>query len=216
MLHERIVRRLLTLAVLLAATTSCGDAVRNGSSAVYLTVMSFQAAPGGGHNAGTFSDTLLSDVQVLVTTPAPCTPTSPCPTVFDDSGRITLVLTPKNTLVAPTTNNQVTITRYHVDFSRADGLNTPGVYVPYGFDGAVTTTVPTGSTGAIITFELVRHVAKEEPPLAQLVPVTFGTVQINGVIINTIATVTLYGTDQVGNALSVSASMSVEFGNFGD
>jgi hypothetical protein len=216
MLHKRIVRRLLPVAALVAAATSCGDAVRNGSSSVYLTVMSFTAAPGGGHGAGVFTSTLLSDVQVLVTSPPPCSPASPCPTVFDDSGQITLVLTPKNTLVAPTTNNQVTITRYHVDFTRADGLNTPGVYVPYGFDGTLTTTVPANASGANITFELVRHVAKEEPPLAQLVPVSFGTVQINGVIINTIATVTLYGTDQVGNAVSASASMSVEFGNFGD
>jgi hypothetical protein len=203
MLHTRIVRRFLTLAALVAATMSCGDAVRNGSSAVYLTVLSFTAAPGGGHGAGTFTSTLLSDVQVLVTSPAPCTPATPCPTVFDDSGQITLALTPKNTLVAPTTNNQVTITRYHVAFTRADGLNTPGVYVPYGFDGAVTTTIPATTSGASITF-------------VELVPVSLGPLQINGVVINTIATVTLYGTDQVGNAVSVSASMSVEFGNFGD
>jgi hypothetical protein len=208
MLHMRIVGRLLTLAVMVAATSSCGDAVRNGSSAVYLTVTSFTAAPGGGHGAGTFTSTLLSDVQVLTTSPAPCSTATPCPTVFDDSGQITLALTPKNTLVAPTTNNQVTITRYHVAFSRADGLNTPGVYVPYGFDGAVTTTIPATGSGASVTFELVPHLAKEQTPLVQLIS--------SAVIINTIATVTLYGTDQVGNAVSASASMSIEFGNFGD
>jgi hypothetical protein len=211
--HMTIVRRFLTLAALLAVTTSCGSAVRNGSSAVYLTVVSMKGLARS--TTGTPSDTLLSDVQVLVTSPPPCTTTSPCPTVFDDFGLMVLQLTPKNVLVAPTSNNQVTLNRYHVDFTRADGLNTPGVDVPYGFDGAVTATVlPAGQTS--ITFELVRHVAKEEPPLAQLVPVSFGTVQINGVIINTIATVTLYGTDQVGNAVSVAGSMSVEFGNFGD
>jgi hypothetical protein len=213
--HMRIVRRSLTLAALVAATTSCGDAVRNGSSPVFVTVLSFTAAPGGGHGAGVFTGTLLSDVQVLVTSPAPCSPATPCPTVFDDFGQVVLQLTPKALGVAPTSNNQVTFSRYHVDYTRADGLNTPGVYVPYGFDGAVTATVlPTGPV--TIGFELVRHVAKEEPPLAQLVPVSLGTVQINGVIINTIATVTLYGTDQVGNAVSVTASMSIEFGNFGD
>jgi hypothetical protein len=213
MLHMPIARRSLALAALVAATISCGDSVRNGSSAVTLTVVSLKGLPRT--TTGTPSDTLLSDVQVLVTTPPPCTTTSPCPTVFDDFGQMVLQLTPKNVLLAPTTNNQVTITRYHVDYTRADGLNTPGVYVPYGFDGAVTATVPpTGQT--TITFEIVRHVAKEEPPLAQLVPVSFGTVQINGVIINTIATVTLYGTDQVGNAVSTAAFMSIEFGNFGD
>jgi hypothetical protein len=203
--HMRIVHRLLIVAALMAATISCGDAVRNGSSPAFITVMSFQAL--AKNTTATPTSTLLSDVQVLVISPAPCSASTPCPTVFDDFGQITLQLTPKNTLVAPTTNNQVTMTRYHVDFTRADGLNTPGVYVPFGFDGALTTTVPpTGQ--ATVSFELVRHVAKEESPLVQLIT--------SGTVINTIASVTLYGTDQVGNAVTVTASMSVEFGNFGD
>src|ERR1700730_15527402 len=97
--HMRNVRRFLALAALLAGTVSCGDAVRNGSSPVYLTVMAFEAAPGGGHGAGVFTGTLLSDVQVLVTSPLPCSPATPCPTVFDDFGRIALQLTPKNVLL---------------------------------------------------------------------------------------------------------------------
>src|ERR1700681_3049733 len=162
MQHMRNLRRVLTVAVLLAATTSCGDAVRNGSSAVYLTVMSLKGLAKS--TTGTATDILLSDVQTLVTSPPPCTPASPCLTVFNDFGQMVLQLTPKNTLVAPTTNNHVTLNRYHVDFRRADGLNRQGVDVPYSFDGAVTETVPpTGQT--TIIFELVRHVAKEEPPL---------------------------------------------------
>jgi hypothetical protein len=205
--HMHIVRRLLPVAALVAVTTSCGDAVRQGQSSVFLTVITLQAASGGGHDAGKFSGTLLSDVQVLVTSPAPCSAASPCPTVFDDAGQVVLQLTPKNLGVAPTTNNQVTITRYHVTFTRADGRNSPGVDVPYGFDGAITGLVPpTGAT--TLSFELVRHVAKEETPLVQLIS--------SAVIINTIATVTFYGTDQVGNDVTATTSMSVEFGNFGD
>ena len=49
---------------------------------------------------------------------------------------------------------------------------------------------------------------KEEPPLVQLVA--------NPSIIHTIAEVTFYGTDLVGNAVTVTGSMSIEFGNFGD
>ena len=49
-------------------------------------------------------------------------------------------------------------------YIRADGRNTPGVDVPYGFDGALTATV-SGST--TVGFELVRHIAKEEAPLAR-------------------------------------------------
>jgi hypothetical protein len=214
--HMRIVRRVFTLVVLLAATTSCGDAVRNGSSSMYLNVVSLKGLAKSA--TGTPTDTLLSDVQTLVTSPAPCSPAAPCLTVFNDFGAVTLSLTPKNVLLpttAITSNNQVQITRYHVTFTRADGLNRPGVDVPYGFDGAVTATVPPGGSVSII-FELVPHVKKEEPPLVQLVPISLGPVQINGVIINTIATVTFYGTDQVGNSMSAAGSISVEFGNFGD
>ena len=37
-----------------------------------------------------------------------------------------------------------------------------------------------------------------------------------GVLINAIADVTFYGRDQVGNDISVTGSISIEFGNFGD
>ncbi len=101
----------------------------------------------------------------------------------------------------------MTISGYHVDFIRADGHNTPGVDVPFPFDGAATGTVP--ETGTLeLTFELVRHTAKEESPLAQLAS--------NPNILHTIARVTFYGQDLVGNAISVTGSIGVDFGNFGD
>lgn len=207
MAHMRIAR-LLAMVVLVAATASCGDVVRGGRSPVFLVMDSLAGAPGGGRGAGTFTATLLSDVIFQnVVAPAPCSSTSPCSTVFDDSGQVVLRLVSKDITVAPTSNNTVTITRYHISFRRADGRNTPGVDVPYGFDGAVTATVqPSGST--TISFELIRHATKEEPPLVQLI--------VNPSIINTICEVTFYGTDQVGNAITVTGNMSIEFGNFGD
>ena len=45
-------------------------------------------------------------------------------------------------------------------------------------------------------------------PLVQLVA--------NGVIISTIADITFYGQDLVGNEISVKGSMLIDFGNFGD
>jgi hypothetical protein len=216
--HLRIVRRLFTVVTLVAATTSCGGTSSSSQSSDYLTVVSLMGAPGGtskGNTAGTPSSTLLSSVQVLLTSPLPCSTTSPCPTVFDDIGLAALEVTPKNTLLsgptaATTPNNQITLTRYHVAYSRADGQNTPGVGVPYAFDGTLTATLQpqaTGSSGTIVQFELVRQVAKEEAPLVQLI-------ESSSTVINTIATVTFYGSDQVGNAVSVSASMSIEFGYF--
>jgi hypothetical protein len=202
-------RRLLSSAVLVlaAAGISCGDAVRQSTSPMLLVVNTLEAAPTGGHGANTFTGNLLSDVVVLTTAPAPCSATSPCATVFNDLGRVTLASQPKNITVQPTSNNQITINRYHVEYIRADGHNAPGVDVPFPFDGSATGTVPETGT-LVMTFELVRHTAKEESPLAQLAG--------NPNIIHTIARVTFYGQDIVGNAISVTGSMNVDFGNFGD
>ena len=68
------------------------------------------------------------------------------PTVFNDSGRATLRLgaeepgPPRRRWPSPL--NEVTVTDIACRFSRADGRNTPGVDVPYGFDGGVTVTIP--------------------------------------------------------------------------
>jgi hypothetical protein len=208
MLQTQIFRRLFASIALVAATSACGDVIRQGKSPVVLVIDRITGTAGG-ISAGTAAGTLHSDVITNKTSPAPCTVASPCPTIFSDSGQAAMHLAPKdiNPDLSPTSNNQVTITRYHVTYRRADGRNTPGVDVPFGFDGAVTGTIPeTG--GASFDFELVRHVAKEESPLVQLAT--------SPNIINTIAEITFYGTDLVGNAVSATGFMSIEFGNFGD
>jgi hypothetical protein len=101
----------------------------------------------------------------------------------------------------------VTITRYRVVYRRTDGRNVQGVDVPYAFDGGVTGTVPLGGT-VTLSFELVRHVAKLEPPLAQL--------RSNGSLIYTIADITFFGKDRVGNDIQATGSIQVDFGNFAD
>ncbi|MGH9201307.1 MAG: hypothetical protein ACRD2A_08735, partial [Vicinamibacterales bacterium] len=92
-------------------------------------------------------------------------------------------------------------------YRRADNHNTPGVDVPYDFDGAATFTVPTEGT-VTVGFDLVRTVAKAEPPLRTLVQ-QFTT-------ITTIATVTFYGQDQAGNTVSATGKIGITFGDFGD
>jgi hypothetical protein len=201
--------RFVTFVTVVAAGSSCGsDALRQSRAPMLLVVDALEAAPTGGHGANSFTGTLLSDVVVVSTDPA-CSPSpsASCFTVFNDVGRVTLASQPKNISIEPTSNNQVTINRYHVDFVRADGQNSPGVDVPYSFDGGVTGTVP--ETGTLqLTFELVRHTSKEESPLIQL--------RNSSQIIHTIAHVTFYGQDLVGNAISVTGSIGVDFGNFGD
>lgn len=203
----RNLNRFVIVAALAVSGASCGDVLRQSRSPVLLVINSLAGAPGGGRGANTFVGTLFSDVLVLLTSPAPCTPAAPCPTVYADSGQAQLSLAPKDTLVAPTTNNSVTITRYTVTYRRNDGRNTPGVDVPYPLDGAVTITI-SGTAPATVSFELVRHVAKGESPLVQLIQ--------NPNIITAIADITFYGKDLVGNDISVKGSIVIEFGNFGD
>jgi len=196
--------RCAAVIAVVVTSTSCGDVVRQGRAPVFLVINALSAARGS--IPGTFGGTLSSDVITDVIQP-PCSVADPCHTTFNDLGRAVLSLAMKNVSVEPTTNNQVTIRRYRVDYTRTDGRNIQGLDVPYGFDGASTVTIAPGAS-ATIGFDIVRNAAKQEAPLVQL---------INGSnIIDAIATVTFYGTDQVGNAVSVSGTIRVTFGNFAD
>ena len=91
--------RILTLAALVAASTSCGDAARTGRSPAFLVINLLVATPTGGAKITTGGTTLLSDVITLITSGGTCTPATPCPTVFDDIGTVTMTAEMKNTLI---------------------------------------------------------------------------------------------------------------------
>ena len=182
-------------AAVLIGCVSCGDVVRDSRSPVLVTVTNLSPA------------VLLSDVIKNVTSPAPCSSTTPCPTVLSDNATAQITASMKNVGVSPTSNNQITINRYHVDFTRADGRCVEGVDVPRGFDGAVTASIPANGS-ASVPFELVRHLSKSESPLVQLIN--------SSNVLATIAVVTFYGTDAVGNVVSAVGQVTVNFGNFGD
>jgi hypothetical protein len=193
-------RTAATLLLLAAGAASCGQLQRQGQASSYLIVNAIEAAKGD--DPTTFGSFLNSDVQTVV---------DDVPTIFNDVGRVKLVLAMKDpgsstSPTEPSSANLITIDRYHVRFRRADGRNTEGVDVPYSFDGAMTMTV--GPSEAAGGFELVRHTAKKEAPLRALVA--------NGLIISTIAEITFYGHDQTGREVSATASMTVDFGNFAD
>src|SRR5262245_11209706 len=205
MTSMRNLKRLLALVVLGAPATSCGDVVRNGRAPSYLVIDSL-AGIRGFSTAGTPSSTLISDVITDVTSPPPCTTEKPCPTIFGDSGQAIMHIALKDpgTAASPSAATEVhwiTLTRYRVDYIRADGRNTPGVYVPYGFDGAVTVTVTPGTT--TFGFQLVRVVAKAESPLVQL--------KNSKSVITAIARVTFYGRDQAGNEATATGSIQIDF-----
>jgi hypothetical protein len=190
----------LVLAAATMLSTSCGDVVRQGTGGSFLIVSSLEAAPGA--EPTDFANTLLSDVITVV---------DDSPTFFNDVGRVTFRLGLKDpgAATSPTTpsqNDAITINRYRVQFVRADGRNTPGVDVPYGFDGAFTLTISGGDASA--GFTLVRNIAKMEAPLAAL--------RFNGIVLSTIAEITFYGMDQTGHEVSATARISIDFANFGD
>jgi hypothetical protein len=195
---------------MIAATVSCGDVARQGSSPVYLVIDTLTGIKGG-VTQGSGTTNLISDVVTNVSTPLPCTQDNPCPTIFNDLGSVVLRAPLKDigatAPLSPTSNNEVTLSRYHVEYIRADGRNTPGVDVPYAFDSALTGTIPAGGT-VTLGFELVRSAAKLESPLVQL--------KTSPNIINVIAKVTFYGADRVGNNVTVMGQLGIEFGNFGD
>ena len=191
--------------VVAMATAGCGDYVRQGKGPSQATVAILAAAPGA--EPDKFGGTLLSDVITLVKKTVNGAEVR-VPTVFNDLGRVTMTAEMKDpSVTTPTAINAITFNRYRVTYMRADGRNTPGVDVPYGFDSAVTFTVTPGGT-ATSSFELVRHVAKEEAPLVSLAA--------NDDLVTTIAQVTFYGKDHAGNDVSASGSIGITFGNFGD
>jgi len=195
-------RSLLWLIGLALAAGSCGDVSRSTQAPVYLNVVRVGGcAPAkAGEQCTIFTNPLLSDVETKGS-------------VFNDPGEVELEAVLKDLGTAaspttPTTNNDVTITRYRVAYRRADGRNTPGVDVPYGFDGAMTLRIQAGAAPAKGAFQLVRHSSKMETPLVQLAS--------NRSVLTSLAEVTFYGTDRVGNDVSATGTIQIEFANFGD
>ncbi len=193
------------------AGVACGELAQQGRSPSQVAIMRLEGASGAAPTV--FGTPVLSDVQTVVQRQVNGQQVG-VPTIFNDLGRgdFTLVLKDQGgsgVTAAPSALNQVTFTRYRVIFRRADGRNTPGVDVPYPFDGAVTFTVPASGTVSA-AFELVRHQAKQEAPLVQMIG---GSGQN---IISTIAEITFYGADQAGNAVAVTGTIGVDFGDFAD
>jgi hypothetical protein len=188
---------LLTGVALAGGALGCSSHVREGRSPAYLIVNSVLAASG---TEQTFTNTLDSDVVTKNS-------------VYADAGQATATLAlkdigPAANPTAPTTNNFVTVTRYHVQYRRSDGRNTEGVDVPFAFDGASTATITDSPT--TFTFTLVRLQAKLEAPLVSLAG------HGGAGVISTIADVTFYGTDQTGNAVQATGSISVNFADWAD
>jgi hypothetical protein len=195
---------------LLGGAVSCGDVVRQGKAPVIVVVDNLEAASGA--EPGNMGGFLLSDVQTLVEQTVGGE-TIRVPVIYNDVAQATMRLIPKDggtgaVNLNPTPWNAVTINRYRITFIRADGRNTPGVDVPFAVDGAVTATL--SPTPTVVPFEIVRHQMKLEQPLRSLA--NFG----GNRFISTIAEITFYGADVVGNDVQAKASINVSFSDYAD
>jgi hypothetical protein len=195
MISTRFIRP-VTSAVLLVlaaiAANGCAAAGQRGQASSYLVVDSMLAATG--EKPGVFGGALASDV---VSTGGS----------LSDFGRLELRLVMKDPAIGPSPVNFITLRGYRVTFTRTDGRNTPGVDVPYAFDGALTATVDGAATVDLV---LIRAQAKLEAPLRALVGAG------GAIAISTVADVLLYGADQAGHDVTVSARISVTFADWGD
>jgi len=183
----------------------CTAQQRQGTGSSYLIISDLSAAPGS--EPKKIGNVLDSDVLTYVKKKIGDNDVF-VPTIFEDSGVVTFELGMKDPTVDPSPTNSITVNRYHVEYVRADGRATPGVDVPYPFDGAFTATV--GAKGGSGGFALVRIQAKNEVPLKLLVGGG------SAYSISTIAKVTFYGQDQAGHEVSIMGQISVNFADWGD
>ena len=197
--------------IAISGSLSCGDVARLGRAPAMLVIDQIEAAPGT--DPTTLGGFLLSDVQTLVQQQVNGQAVRVA-TIFNDVGRATLRLVMKDQGtgglgVSPSDLNAVTLNRYHINYRRADGQNTPGVDVPYPIDGGLGVTICVcGPTE--VGFEMVRHQAKLEQPLRSMAG--FG----GRLFISTIAEITFYGVDLAGNEVRATGNISVSFGDYAD
>jgi hypothetical protein len=208
----RSARTCAAVVVLVAASVSCGDVIRQGRAPVQIVIDDIQAASGA--EPDELGGFLLSDVQTLVNQNVNGQ-TVRVATIFNDLGSASMHIIMKDQGTgglgtSPSPQNAVQLDRYRIVYRRADGRNTPGVDVPFPIEGAATATLCHCQSISTISFEIVRHQAKLEQPLRSLAG--FG----GRMFISTIAEITFFGHDLAGNEIQATGQISVSFSDYGD
>ncbi len=132
--------------------------------------------------------------------------------VHADTATVTLqakLLNPEPLVPQASQYTSIVVTRYVISYSRSDGQNTPGVDVPYSFEGSLSTLIEIDAT-VDISFVIVREAAKLESPLFDL--------RGGGdeVVIQVTATIDFYGHDLVNNAVKATGSLTIFFADYVD
>lgn len=183
------------------ANTNNRDEDTRGSSLLILDSLTGQ--PGGDNlEEGTV---LFSDVLTCDEDHTECS-------IYNDNGIPTFRNEPLDPLATGSETSfyqDIQMYRYRVTYTRSDGRNTEGVDVPYHFDGVMDGTVDVGTGGVEIPFVIVRHVAKQERPLIDLLGVGDES------FIYTNTRVDFWGRDIAGNEHHVFGWIDIQFSDFG-
>jgi len=191
--------RVLVLAALAFALAACNPLENETLSMSQLIVLSLK----GLDAAGKAADYIQSDVLYE-------NPTTGATSIIADiaTASLTAKMLDPDPITGISPYADVQLTGYTVTFYRADGHNTPGVDVPYPFEGNLNTLVKVGSTTAV-GFVIVRESAKQESPLIDILQ--SGS---RAEVFTATAQVDFYGHDLTGAEVKATGFISVTFANY--
>jgi hypothetical protein len=204
----RLFRIVAIVAVGALGLASCVPAfVEQNETGLIMRITDIVGEPGGQQEAG---DVLLSDVS----------------DGFNDNATVTIDIARKNPTVSSSTPlEDVLLERYEVRFFRSDGRNTEGVDVPYRITGPLAgilhSPAGVGEPTNAVSIIVVRHQAKFEPPLKNLVGIFNNNANLvpqfpGAGIITCIAEITVHARNLRGQGLSAQARLQVTFADFVD
>jgi hypothetical protein len=131
---------------------------------------------------------------------------------------VTVAVRAKNPgVTTPQVNMAVFMERYEVVYTRSDGRNLPGVDVPFAISGPLSGVVDVADGGGTLDLpvEVVRIQQKLEPPLRNLRGAQTDTLGGTAIAMTVVATVTVYGSTTVGQVVSDTAQLQIDFADFG-
>jgi hypothetical protein len=202
--------KFLGVIALLAGSLGCvPNWARENETGFIMEVARVTAARGGETGTGTV---LYSDVSQWI----------------NDNAILRVVLIRKNPnvqFVGPL--EDVRLDSYQVRYFRSDGRNVEGLDVPYRFTGALNSVrLPApeanGVTEVEVAIEVVRHTAKREAPLINLIdsdlaPNGRALLLTGEGIISTTAEITLYGRQvSSGDPIMATGHLPIAFADFVD
>jgi hypothetical protein len=206
------VKAIALLGVAVASFGCTPDWAQQNETALIMEIAEIAGVRGGAQGTGEEAVILFSDVSAWI----------------NDDAVVTVNLYRKNPTVTSTSPlEHVRLESYQVRYLRSDGRNVEGVDVPHRITGSLSalrihTPTDTGEQEVEAVINIVRHTAKREPPLINLIdsdltPVTRGPFLTGEGIIATSAEITIYARQvTTGEPLSATGRFQVVFSDFVD